>query len=148
MPPIPPAKVVDASPSPGGEAGGRLNRQGTVDSISPPFIQVRSRRGKEADNPSEDPLPTPAGSKSIPGPLLLPGNNKDQRNRRYNPQNLKRKRPGNGYGIERRFSVRSLGDTTYQNQQNPSEVLVSALVHYYQYDAREASSCIPNLLPA
>jgi hypothetical protein len=40
----------------------------------------------------------------------------------------------------------SLRDTRYQNQQSRSEVFVSAIAHYYQYDAQNASSCIPIFL--
>jgi hypothetical protein len=43
--------------------------------------------------------------------------------------------------------VANLGDTDYQHQQCSFEVLVSA-VHYYLYDARDAPTCIPNLLRA
>jgi hypothetical protein len=77
---------------------------------------------------------------------LLAGDYKNQADGGYNPQNLKRKRPGNGYGVEGGFCVRSLRDTRYQNHQSRSEVFVSAIAHYYQYDAQDASSCIPNLL--
>ena len=98
-------------------------------------------------HPGEVPLLTSAGLKSIPRPLLLPGNKENQPNCRGNPRYLERERAGNGNGIERGFGVRSLGDTNYQDQQCSFKVLVSAL-HYYLYDARDAPTCIPILLPA
>ena len=84
---------------------------------------------------AKGPLLTSAELKSIPCPLLLPGYEKNQPNCRGDPRYLQGQRAGNGNGIERRFGVCSLRDTNCQKHQGYSEGLVSAVLHYYMYDA-------------